>query len=77
MQSNIKGALSQFIMKEGQHKQSDVATQKHAAVFNLREQLGLLRYSAADWAGSHSSLRQKHVDVPTELFVVLRAYRNI
>ena len=39
--------------KESQHKQNNAVMQKHAVVLDAREQVALLRHSAADWAGSH------------------------
>ena len=53
MQANNKGTLPQDMSKEGQHKQNNAVMQKHAVVLDAREQVALLRHSAADWAGSH------------------------
>ena len=49
--------MSQFVSKEGQQNQSDVAMHKDAAVFNVCTHLALLRHSAAaDRAGSHGHI---------------------
>ena len=42
--------------KESQHKQNTAVMQKHAVVIDAREQVALLRHSAAEWAGSHGPM---------------------